>query len=141
MSSFELRPHHGLCIAFFEGKGYSPDFTQHMSEMISYLDCHNPEIRLVLHTDRICSACPHNLDAVDESAQKVLHYDRAVLSLCGLEENQILLWKEFQSLVRLKILGQRRISAVCRNCQWLFICSEKQEKFLTFPDKYDKIEL
>ncbi|MBE6876623.1 MAG: DUF1284 domain-containing protein [Ruminococcus sp.] len=141
MSSFELRPHHGLCIAFFEGKGYNPEFIRHMAEMISYLDCCNPEIRLVLHTDRICSACPHNRNSVCESAQKVLSYDRAVLSLCGLEENQVLLWKDFQSLVRLKILQQRSISAVCRDCQWLCICSGKQQKFLTFSDKYDKIAL
>ena len=125
MSVFELRPHHGLCINFFEGKGYSPEFIQHMTEMIEYLNQHNPEIQLVLYTDRICSACPHNMNQICESEHKVLTYDKQVLALCNLHENQILNWKAFQGLIFQKILKQNQLSAVCRNCQWMNICSEK----------------
>ena len=27
-----LRPHHGMCLAYFEGKGYSDGFTVNMTE-------------------------------------------------------------------------------------------------------------
>ncbi|MBR1529024.1 MAG: DUF1284 domain-containing protein [Oscillospiraceae bacterium] len=141
MSSFELRPHHGLCIAFFEGKGYSSDFIKNMTDKIRYLNTDNPEIRLVLHTDSICSACPHNQNRICISSQKVLCYDKTVLHFCGLQENHILLWKEFQNLVFLNILRKGRLSAVCKQCQWLQICSEKSAAFLTSCDKYDKIDL
>lgn len=141
MSSFELRPHHGLCTAFFEGRGYSPAFIRHMTAMIAFLDSHNPDIRLVLHTDRICSACPHNKDGLCESSSKVTGYDRQVLTLCGLQENQQLSWKNFQELVFLNILRRGLLCTVCRDCQWLFLCSEKNKKFLTTPAYYDKIEL
>ena len=32
MSSFDVRAHHGLCMSFFEGKGYSDSFTANMAE-------------------------------------------------------------------------------------------------------------
>lgn len=141
MLNSEIRPHHGLCTAFFEGKGYSPEFVRHMTSMINYLNSQNPDIRLVLHPDSICSACPHRRNGICESERKVLLYDRQVLQFCGLKENQVLPWKEFRKLVFLRILEQGRLSAVCRNCQWQFICSEKNQKFLTTLSKYDKIEL
>lgn len=32
-----LRPHHGMCLAYFEGKGYSEGFTAHMQSMLERL--------------------------------------------------------------------------------------------------------
>ena len=29
-----LRPHHGMCLAYFKGEGYSGGFTAHMAEML-----------------------------------------------------------------------------------------------------------
>lgn len=126
MSVFELRPHHGLCIAFFEGKGYSPEFVRHMIERIAYLHAYDPEIRLVLHTDEICQACPHNQNHICESNQKVLDYDRQILTLCGLRENQCLHWTDLQELVFLHILKKTRLKEVCQSCQWLEICLSKK---------------
>lgn len=123
MYDFEIRPHHGLCTGFFEGKGYSAEFVKHMAEMIAYLDEHNPEVKLVLHTDRICSACPHNVKGICESADKVLVYDQKILSLCDLHENQILEWEKFQEIVNLHILKSDKLTEVCRGCQWLYLCS------------------
>lgn len=84
MSSFNIRAHHGLCIGFFEGKGYSDDFTSNMSKMISLLE-ENPNVRIIDNTDEICKACPHDCCGVCASAEKVSRYDNAVLELCGIE--------------------------------------------------------
>ena len=32
-----LRPHHGMCFPFYEGKGYDADFTDHMGRVIRAL--------------------------------------------------------------------------------------------------------
>ena len=128
MLNSEIRPHHGLCTAFFEGKGYSPAFVRHMTFMINYLNCQNPDIRLVLHSDSICSACPHNQNQICESAEKVLAYDTSVLRLCGLEENTSLLWSEYCDIVHDKILRRGRLCEVCKDCQWRFICLDKSKQ-------------
>ena len=32
-----LRPHHGMCFQFYEGKGYSAEFTDHMGRVTFWL--------------------------------------------------------------------------------------------------------
>ena len=32
-TTYRIRPHHGMCLYFFEGKGYSEGFTKHMAEV------------------------------------------------------------------------------------------------------------
>lgn len=49
-----LRPHHGLCIGFFEGRGYSAEFVRHMTEVIAVLEAEDLEITLVTHCDALC---------------------------------------------------------------------------------------
>ena len=48
-----LRPHHGMCLAYFKGEGYSNGFTAHMAEMLKIF-LEGKKIRL--HVDR--SALP-----------------------------------------------------------------------------------
>ena len=41
-----LRPYHGMCFQFYEGKGYSADFTDHMGRVIKELEA-DPEQKVV----------------------------------------------------------------------------------------------
>ncbi len=125
MSRFDIRPHHGLCTAFFEGRGYSPLFIQHMTEVLHLLQENNLEIRLVIRKDQICQACPHCQDQHCESECKVREYDSKVLAFCNLKENDSLLWKDFCYLVTEHILKQDLLSQICQNCQWFSICKKK----------------
>ena len=124
MSSFKLRPHHGLCIQFFQGKGYSPEFVQHMTEIISFLDRNNPAIMLTVETDNICSHCPHNQGTICDSAKKVQQFDTAVLQYCNLQNGSQLSWNEFQETFRTSILQRGILAKICGNCQWSEICQK-----------------
>ncbi len=33
-----LRPHHGMCLAYFEGRGYSRGFSVHMGKILELLE-------------------------------------------------------------------------------------------------------
>ena len=72
-TTYRIRPHHGMCLYFFEGKGYSEGFTKHMAEVMDWLLGKNgpASLQLVGATDEICSACPHNKAGSSESAEKV----------------------------------------------------------------------
>ena len=56
---YEIRPHHGLCSLFFEGKGYSGGFVRHMADVLAQLG-QNPVIRLAEGADELCGCCPNN---------------------------------------------------------------------------------
>lgn len=117
-----LRPHHGLCISFFEGRGYSEEFTANMTEKIALLKDTDPKITLVCGADMICAACPHNKGGVCESGGKSDRYDKAVLDMCGFTEGQVLSASEFFSAVEENILAPQRLREVCGDCSWADIC-------------------
>lgn len=122
MQGYSLRPHHGLCIAFFVGKGYSPDFTENMTAVIRHLESENPMITLVTGADIICRSCPHCHNGICGSNEKVLEYDKSVLAFCGLNSADILHWKDFRKQVHDKIINAGYRRTICGNCQWDPLC-------------------
>ncbi len=121
MSIYKLRPHHGMCIHYFIGKGYSEDFIDNMSKTIKILKS-NVDIQLTSDVDVICSCCPNNNRNICESNKKVLNYDQNILTECGLKNGQILNSKDFLNLVFDKIISQNKLNKVCKDCEWLKIC-------------------
>ena len=124
MSSCELRPHHALCVGFFQGKGYSEAFVENMASVIGALRASDPLLTLRSAADPLCGSCPHNRGGVCKSADKVARYDAAVLRLLGLRDGAALRWSELSARVRERILAPDRLGEVCGDCQWYEICSQ-----------------
>lgn len=116
-----LRAHHGMCLAFFRGKGYSSDFSAHMQAVHDGMKG-NPSLRIVAEGDIICGHCPKLEQGICRSAEKVLSYDRQVLAACGLTEGAELDWETFSKLVRERILVPGKREEICADCQWTSLC-------------------
>lgn len=116
-----LRPHHGLCLAFFQGLGYSESFIAHMAACKRVLES-GALIRLTCGVDAICSACPNNLGHRCRTSDLVAGYDNAVLSLCGLREGTVLPYAAFAASVVEAILRPGLRNTVCAGCQWEGAC-------------------
>lgn len=121
MSNIKLRAHHGLCILFFEGKGYDLNFINNMSKIINQLS-NNPEVIVVNQADAICVACPNLVKNCCSNEDKVFNYDKMVLELCEISENSILSWIDFTKLIKTKIIDAGKMKLVCKNCCWKSIC-------------------
>lgn len=125
-----MRPHHGICIGFFEGKGYSDEFVKNMTGIIQYLEEHQDDLfYLESKMDRICFACPNNVEQICTTAEKVARYDRLCLELCGLKDGSHLSWREYRNLVVEKILKANKLQAVCGDCGWYSICEKAAQKY------------
>ena len=148
-----LRPHHGMCLSYFSGKGYSTGFTANMARIKSLLEETDPLVRLTTGMDCICGACPNNssfssddshayavsnnITGADEtcdsaivsgsgictSEEKVQRYDHKVLELTGLSPNTVLSWSSFRELVKTEILDSGQRRTVCADCQWDALCN------------------
>ena len=125
MSAFDLRPHHGLCIRFFQGGGYSTDFIANMYVFIRILDG-DPLIRLCPACDMLCACCPHKCKGVCQSDARVQGFDQSVLALCGLAPGDTLRWSEFSTLVSDRILHENRLHEVCAACEWYPVCGKSE---------------
>ncbi len=118
---YDLRPHHGMCLAFFQGKGYSSTFTQHMAQIQTEL-AENPQIRLVEGLDVICEACPNHADGICADQQKVSSYDAQVLRRCQLQAGAVMPYRTFEKTVYDCILLTRQQKRICGSCQWSQLC-------------------
>ncbi|MDO4339336.1 MAG: DUF1284 domain-containing protein [Eubacteriales bacterium] len=123
-----VRPHHGMCLAYFQGSGYSKGFTGHMQEMLDFFET-NVRVKLTVAADEICSACPNNRNGVCRDAGRVEKFDREVLERCGLSENEEMNFRDFAHMVQEKILSPGRRGEICGGCQWEDICSRKKSRW------------
>ena len=121
-----LRPHHGMCFQFYEGKGYSEDFTDHMGRIIMEMEADPSQIvRLKVETDIVCENCPNNNAGECTTADKVKRYDEKVLKACGLAEGDEISFARFTELVRARVIDAGIRSDICGDCSWDYICRGK----------------
>ena len=128
IKNIPLRPHHGMCLAYFKGEGYSNGFSAHMQEMLDIFQ-KGAKIQLHADTDEICSACPNNEKGCCSSFSLVEAYDNAVLEECGLKEGQKLAFPEFTEAVQKKIIETGKRTKICGDCQWNRICQEQPSRW------------
>ena len=119
MRVYNLRAHHGMCLYFFRGKGYSGQFVENMGKMKAVLE-ENPTIRLMDSPDDICAACPNKV--TEPCAEKASRYDREVLRRCGLSVGERLPYREFSRKVIETILRRGVRAEICGDCQWSSLC-------------------
>lgn len=118
---YKIRAHHGMCLAFFQGKGYSGEFATHMAEVKQLLEA-NPCVNIVAQTDEICSACPNNQEGICVTSETVAEYDRQVLLRCNLYEGEVIPFQEFEKMVYDYILIPGKREEICGNCEWSSLC-------------------
>ena len=119
MRVYNLRTHHGMCLYFFRGKGYSGQFVENMGKMKAVLE-ENPTIRLMDSPDDICAACPNKV--TEPCAEKASRYDREVLRRCGLSVGDTLSYEDFSKKVVETILRPGVRGSICGDCQWSSLC-------------------
>ena len=120
-----LRPHHGMCFQFYEGKGYSEDFTDHMGRLIREME-ENPSqlITLKVETDIVCKNCPNNESGVCSTQEKVRKYDNGVLQACNIKDGDEMPYEQFISTVKTKVIDTGLRNEICGDCGWNYICEK-----------------
>ena len=125
MSSYRIRAHHGMCLFFFRGRGYSGEFVENMGKMKALLE-ENPQIRLMDGYDEICAACPNKL--TETCAEKASRYDREVLRRCGLSADDTMPYLDFSEKVAAIILRPGVREEICGDCQWSHLCNREESQ-------------
>ena len=121
--AMNLRPHHILCIQKFTGYGYNAEFTAHMLSIVSKLK-EEPESQIIITQgcDDLCEMCPHNINNVCTSLEKVSIMDSAVLDICYLAYGKSVSWAELAGRGRERVFGTDEFNHICACCQWFELC-------------------
>jgi len=148
-----LRPHHGLCMAHFIGRGYSPAFVQNMKKIMEALEQHpHQPILLQSAVDDICRPCPNNIGGQCKTHEKALLFDMRCLERLGLREGQTCTWQTLREGIEALLHptsasdvadehplryqrlpgaprdddfpSQHTLAALCGECDWFSLCQE-----------------
>ena len=151
----QLRPHHSLCMQFYVGKAYSPDFGRNMEQKLLLPE--DTELGITFGLDDLCAHCPnhrihddseaspaivnsdlhsspvignsdsHSSSAVDicDSEAHVSQIDRRVADLFGYDEGSRMTLKDFFQNSREKIILSNRLEEMCGECDFMDICKEQ----------------
>lgn len=133
-----LRPHHALCLLFFEGKGYSRAFIENMTAFKA--DPSQP-VQITGGCDILCQFCPHSQNGTCEDEAKVTLFDQRVLNFSGeaFQADQPVPLTELCCNVYDTILQQGLLAEVCGECEWAVLCQSRWQQgdinhFLLQPD-------
>lgn len=117
-----LRPHHGVCLLNFRGKGYSDAFSSNMTAMQTELMKHpESEICITQGADDLCAKCPNRRGTACTS-QHPPCFDENVLRMTGLRYGQVLTWAAFSEATG--PISLHRLEEACPGCEWLALCKE-----------------
>ena len=121
-----LRPHHALCVLFFEGKGYSQAFIENMR---AFLDEPDQMLQVAARTDILCQECPHNRCGTCDDESKVALFDEHTLHLTDplLKTDQPIPLRSHCQSVYAAILQKGLLAEVCGECEWASLCQGKWE--------------
>ena len=122
MSKFFIRPHHMLCLQFFEGKGYSDEFVDNMMCVRQRLEQENPTVNIVEETDDICSDCPNCIGGKCKDEESVKGHDARVYEQVIHEVGKCASWKDITDAIQKNIIKAGKVREVCVQCQWSDIC-------------------
>ena len=110
----KLRPHHLLCLRFFEGKGYSEEFTENTYAVLERLKTEDAVI--VKGADDLCSACPKLKDNVCEDGNEEID-ERALQEYKVVNYGDVKKFSEF-----LLPFTKEQFVRICQSCMWKEIC-------------------
>lgn len=115
----KLRPHHLLCIKFYQGKGYSEDFTNNMNYILKKLNSNdNLYITLIDQCDDICTACPHKTSMAEcDTFNKVNSLDKLVVKTFDLTLNKTYSYKDLKSIIDTNLTPKNH-KEICKDCEW-----------------------
>lgn len=119
-----LRGHHLICLNFFKGEGYSPEFVENLKAVIS-----DEEILVVFGADDVCEMCLHLKDGIcsysDSSEEEVTELDQMAYRLLNSYPGQRTTWQEVRE--RLPEIMKTWKEFACAECDWRAVCEGHEE--------------
>lgn len=120
-----LRGHHLICLHFFSGEGYDPEFIANLKKILERAGS-GEEITICTGTDDVCCKCSHlkgekclaDVDSDDE----IREMDRRALKLLRLNADEEVQW----GLIKDKIpeIIQEWTKTYCNTCGWRKACEQ-----------------
>ena len=124
-TTLSLRGHHLICLHFFCGEGYSPDFAEHLRSILERAE--NRGIEVCSGADDVCRRCPHLFEEQcrynKQAEDDIREMDQMALELLGLSTGMAAEWSAIGE--KLPLIFPAWNAACCADCDWKWACEGK----------------
>jgi uncharacterized protein len=121
-----LRGHHLICLHFFCGEGYSPDFAEHLGSILERAE--NRGIEVCSGPDDVCRRCPHlsgeRCRYNEQAEEEIRQMDQLALELLGLSTGMVTEWSTIRQTIPSVFIAW--YAACCADCDWRWACEGKR---------------
>jgi uncharacterized protein len=125
----KLRGHHLICLHFFHGEGYSPEFVTNLRELIKGA-LSGEEIAVQAGPDDVCEMCPHLRGGACSYGKgadaEIREMDKTALALLQVKTGSKVRWSEMEEKIPGIFSSWSR--TYCGMCDWKNTC-EKDASF------------
>ncbi|MBM4145002.1 MAG: DUF1284 domain-containing protein [Nitrospira sp.] len=128
----KLRGHHLICLHFFKGEGYNPEFIKNLWKIIKRAE-DGEDIEAYPGPDDVCAMCPYLKGKIcfydNEAESEIKEMDRKAFTLLELKSGDRVKWSNING--KIPDIFNAWFHAYCLQCAWRQAC-QKEEKFLRF---------
>jgi len=119
-----LRGHHLICLHFFNGEGYNPEFIENLRNVLEKTE--SGDVEISPGADDICDGCPHlkqfRCRYTEDADEGIREMDKRALELLKESEGSKVRWHEIRK--RIPELFYSWYNSYCNVCGWKRACEQ-----------------
>ena len=123
--AIKLRGHHLICLHFFKGEGYNPEFVKNLREILKRVEA-GEELEVCSGADDVCKTCPYlkgKLCLYDKDAEaEIRAMDKRAMGLLRLKIMDRVNWQEIRE--RIPEAFHVWSEEYCKECEWRRVCEK-----------------
>ena len=124
-NTIKLRGHHLICLHFFHGEGYNPEFVTNLREIIQRALA-GEKIAVKPGPDDVCEMCPHlraGACSYDQGVDdEIREMDKTALALLQIKTGSRVKWSDMREIIR--GIFSRWSGTYCGMCDWKNACGK-----------------
>ena len=119
-----LRAHHLVCLHFFKGEGYTPEYVENLKNLMKKV--RGEKIEVILGADDVCKPCPFlNDDVCGKGEESIAELDFLAMKLLEIKPGDLVEWEQTEKRLP-EIIGIWKKYA-CFDCEYKSICSQNEK--------------
>lgn len=126
--TIKLRGHHLICLHFFRGEGYNPEFIANLNGILNRAEA-GEEIEVYSGADDVCKMCPYlkgEICLYDKDAEaEIGEMDRRAMRLLSFKNQRKVKWRDIKE--KIPQIFREWAREYCKDCNWRTVC-EKENK-------------
>lgn len=123
--TIKLRGHHLICLHFFKGEGYNPEFVANLGEILKRVGS-GEEIKIYSGADDVCKKCPYLKEGMcfydKDTEAEIREMDKVALRLLKLKTHRRVKWLDIRE--KIPQIFREWAREYCKNCNWRKVCEK-----------------